>query len=108
MDGEQADFLARTEQYDGIVLDLGLPRIDGLSVLRRWRDDGLFAPVLVLTALSSWHEKVQGIDSGADDYVGKPFRIEEVLARVRALIRRSHGLGGAQLHCGSIRLDPLT
>jgi two-component system OmpR family response regulator len=107
-DGEQAEFLATTEQYDGIVLDLGLPKMDGLSVLRRWREAGMFAPVLVLTARSSWHEKVQGIDSGADDYVGKPFRIEEVLARVRALIRRSHGLGQAQLRCGPITLDPVT
>jgi two-component system OmpR family response regulator len=82
-DGERADFLGQTEQYDAVVLDLGLPRIDGLTLLRRWREAGLVVPVLVLTARGSWHEKVQGIDGGADDYVSKPFRIEEVLARRR-------------------------
>src|SRR6185295_12490422 len=90
-DGERADFLARTESYDAVVLDLGLPRIDGLTVLREWRTAGLTMPVLVLTARGSWHEKVQGIDDGADDYVTKPFRMEEVLARLRALIRRAGG-----------------
>src|SRR5262245_61983949 len=88
-DGDRADFLSRTEHYDVVVLDLGLPRIDGLTLLRQWRDAGMTAPVLVLTARGSWHEKVQGMDSGADDYVAKPFRMEEVLARLRALIRRS-------------------
>lgn len=87
-DGGRADFLGQTEQYDAVVLDLGLPKIDGLTLLRRWREAGLSVPVLVLTARASWHEKVQGIDGGADDYVAKPFRIEEVIARVRALIRR--------------------
>src|SRR5215471_14938648 len=77
-DGVQADFLGRTERYDAVILDLGLPRVDGLTVLRRWRQTGLAVPVLVLTARGSWHEKVQGIDSGADDYVAKPFQIEEV------------------------------
>ena len=90
-DGERADFLARTEGYDAVVLDLGLPRVDGLTVLRGWRSSGLTVPVLVLTARGSWHETVQGIDEGADDYVSKPFRMEEVLARLRALIRRSSG-----------------
>src|SRR3974390_807622 len=90
-DGERADFRAQTEQYDAMVLDLGLPKIDGLSLLRNWRETGLPTPVLVLTARGSWHEKVQGIDAGADDYVSKPFRIEEVLARLRALIRRASG-----------------
>ena len=90
-DGERADFLARTEGYDAVVLDLGLPRVDGLTVSRGWRHAGLAVPVLVLTARGSWHEKVQGIDEGADDYVSKPFRMEEVLARLRALIRRSSG-----------------
>ena len=79
-DGERADFLGQTERYDAVILDLGLPRMDGLTVLRRWRDAGLTMPVLVLTARGSWHEKVHGIDGGADDYVAKPFRIEEVLA----------------------------
>jgi two-component system OmpR family response regulator len=105
-DGERADFLAQTERYDAIVLDLGLPKIDGLTVLRRWREAGLAVPVLVLTARASWHEKVQGIDSGADDYVSKPFRIEEVLARLRALIRRASGQITPQLRCGPVRLDP--
>lgn len=107
-DGEQADFLAQTEQYDAVILDLGLPKIDGLSLLRRWRDAGIFAPVLILTARGSWHEKVQGIDSGADDYVAKPFRMEEVLARLRALIRRSSGLACAELRCGALTLDART
>ena len=105
-DGERADFLSQTERYDAIVLDLGLPKIDGLTLLRRWRDAGLAVPVLVLTARGSWHEKVQGIDGGADDYVAKPFRMEEVLARLRALIRRASGQTGAVLQCGAIVLDP--
>jgi len=104
-DGEDADFAAHTERYDAVVLDLGLPTIDGLTLLRRWRDAGLTLPVLVLTARGSWHEKVQGIDGGADDYVAKPFRMEEVLARLRALIRRSSGLAGAEVRCGPISLD---
>lgn len=104
-DGERAEFLGHTEQYDAIVLDLGLARLDGLTVLRRWRDAGVFTPVLVLTSRSGWHEKVQGIDGGADDYVGKPFRMEEVLARIRALIRRSAGHAHAEFVCGPVRLD---
>jgi two-component system, OmpR family, response regulator len=107
-DGEQADFLAQTEQYDAVVLDLGLPKIDGLTLLRRWRDAGIFAPVLILTARGSWHEKVQGIDGGADDYVAKPFRIEEVLARIRALIRRTTGIASAELRCGTLAVDART
>jgi two-component system OmpR family response regulator len=107
-DGERADFLGHTEQYDAIVLDLGLPKVDGLTVLRRWRDSGLATPVLVLTARGSWHEKVQGIDSGADDYVAKPFRIEEVLARLRALIRRASGQVTSELRCGALVLDART
>src|SRR5262245_5479519 len=88
-DGERAEILGQTEPYDAVVLDLGLPKMDGLSVLRHWREAGLAMPVLVLTARGSWHEKVEGIDGGADDYVSKPFRMEEVLARLRALIRRA-------------------
>jgi two-component system, OmpR family, response regulator len=107
-DGERADFLGRTEHYDAVVLDLGLPKIDGLTLLRRWREAGLGVPVLVLTARGSWYEKVQGIDGGADDYVAKPFRIEEVLARLRALIRRSHGLVSPELRSGPVTLDPRT
>jgi two-component system OmpR family response regulator len=105
-DGERADFLASTERYDAMVLDLGLPKIDGLTLLRRWRDSGLATPVLVLTARGSWHEKVQGIDGGADDYVAKPFRIEEVLARLRALMRRAAGHVAPALTAGSVTLDP--
>ena len=90
-DGERADFLAQTELCDAMVLDLGLPKIDGLTLLRNWREAGLSTPMLVLTARGSWHDKVRGIDGGADDYVSKPFRIEEVLARLRALIRRASG-----------------
>ena len=105
-DGERADFLARTERYDAVVLDLGLPRIDGLTLLRRWREAGLAVPVLVLTARGSWHEKVQGIDGGADDYVAKPFRMEEVLARLRALIRRASGQLAPELRCGAVVLEP--
>jgi len=104
-DGEDADFAAHTERYDAVVLDLGLPTIDGLTLLRRWRDAGLAMPILVLTARGSWHEKVQGIDGGADDYVSKPFRIEEVLARLRALIRRAAGHPSPELRCGALSLD---
>jgi two-component system OmpR family response regulator len=108
MDGQQADFLANTEQYDAVILDLGLPKIDGLTLLRQWRSAGMLAPVLILTARGSWHEKVQGIDGGADDYVSKPFRMEEILARIRALIRRTSGLAQPQLRCGALELDPRT
>jgi two-component system OmpR family response regulator len=105
-DGARADFLGQTERYDAVVLDLGLPGIDGLTLLRRWRDAGLAMPVLVLTARGSWHDKVTGIDGGADDYVAKPFRLEEVLARLRALIRRAAGQVQPELRCGALVLDP--
>ncbi len=105
-DGERADFLGETERYDAVILDLGLPKVDGLTVLRRWRDAGLAMPVIVLTARSSWHEKVQGIDSGADDYVAKPFRMEELLARLRGLIRRASGQVTPALRSGAVSLDP--
>jgi two-component system OmpR family response regulator len=104
-DGERADFLAQTEQYDAIVLDLGLPKVDGLTLLRRWREANVATPVLVLTARGSWHEKVQGIDGGADDYMAKPFRMEEVLARLRALIRRAAGQVSTVLSVGAVALD---
>src|SRR3954464_6532736 len=106
--GVGADFLGQTEHYDAVVLDLGLPKLDGLAVLRRWRDAGVATPVLVLTARDSWHEKVQGIDGGADDYMAKPFRMEEVLARLRALIRRASGQVTPELGCGGVTLDPRT
>ena len=107
-DGERADFLARTEGYDAVVLDLGLPKVDGITLLRTWREAGVATPVLVLTARGSWHERVQGIDGGADDYMGKPFRMEEVLARLRALIRRASGQMSPELRCGPIALDSRT
>jgi two-component system OmpR family response regulator len=106
LDGQSAEFLGRTEPYDAVILDLGLPSVDGLTVLRRWRDAGVRAPVLILTARGSWHEKVRGIDGGADDYVVKPFRMEEVLARLRALIRRASGEVRPELRCGALALDP--
>lgn len=104
-DGERADLLGHDENYDAVVLDLGLPKIDGLTLLRRWREAGQAVPVLVLTARGSWHEKVVGIDTGADDYMSKPFRMEELLARLRALIRRSSGQINPELRCGPIVLD---
>jgi two-component system OmpR family response regulator len=107
-DGHAADLLAHTETYDVVILDLGLPGVDGLTLLRRWRDGGLTTPVLILTARGSWHEKVLGIDGGADDYVAKPFQVEEVLARVRALIRRASGHARTELVAGSLILDPRT
>ena len=107
-DGERADFLNRTEHYDAVILDLGLPKIDGLTLLRGWRTAGLAVPVLVLTARGSWHEKVQGFDGGADDYVSKPFQIEEVLARLRALIRRATGQVGPELRSGDVAARTLT
>src|SRR5262245_18955828 len=105
-DGESADFLGHTERYDAIILDLGLPAIDGVTLLRRWREANLAVPVLVLSARGTWSEKVLGIDSGADDYVTKPFQMEEVLARLRALIRRAHGRAHPELRSGSLTLDP--
>jgi two-component system OmpR family response regulator len=105
-DGERADLLGHDELYDAVVLDLGLPKVDGLTLLRRWREAGQSMPVLVLTARGSWHEKVIGIDSGADDYMSKPFRMEELLARLRALIRRSSGQINPELRCGALVLDP--
>ena len=104
-DGRQAWFQGGVQDYDAIVLDLGLPLLDGLSVLRRWRSEGVATPVLVLTARDQWHDKVAGIDAGADDYLSKPFHMEELLARVRALIRRAGGHASPLLSCGPIELD---
>jgi len=106
--GEEGHFLGETEPYDAVVLDLGLPVLDGVSVLTRWRADGRTMPVLILTARDAWSEKVAGFDAGADDYVTKPFRIEEVLARLRALIRRAAGHATAEIVCGEIVLDTRT
>ena len=105
-DGEEAQFLGDTEPYDAIVLDLGLPKVDGVSVLERWRKDGIAPPVLILTARGAWSEKVAGFDAGADDYLTKPFHTEELLARLRALVRRSAGHASATLSLGNLRLDP--
>ncbi|BCH26010.1 DNA-binding response regulator [Mesorhizobium sp. L-8-10] len=104
-DGEEGHFLGDTEPYDAVVLDIGLPQMDGISVVERWRRDGRKMPVLMLTARDRWSDKVAGIDAGADDYVTKPFHIEEVLARVRALIRRAAGHASSELVCGPLRLD---
>ncbi|WP_299472094.1 response regulator transcription factor [uncultured Roseibium sp.] len=104
-DGEEGHFLGDTEPYDAVVLDLGLPTLDGLSVLENWRRDGRTMPVLILTARDRWSDKVAGIDAGADDYVAKPFHMEEVLARVRALVRRAAGHASNELTSGSVRLD---
>jgi len=104
-DGEDGHFLGDTEPYDAVVLDLGLPTLDGLSVLENWRRDGRTMPVLILTARDRWSDKVAGIDAGADDYVAKPFHMEEVLARVRALVRRAAGHASNELTCGAVRLD---
>ncbi len=105
-DGERGEFLGATETYNAAILDLGLPGLDGLSVLRQWRRADHAMPVLILTARANWTDKVEGIDAGADDYMAKPFRMEELQARMRALIRRSHGFAAPELTCGPLRLDP--
>ena len=104
-DGEESHFMGDTEPYDAVVLDIGLPKMDGISVLEQWRRDGREMPVLILTARDRWSDKVQGIDAGADDYVAKPFHIEEVLARIRALVRRAAGHATNEIECGPVRLD---
>jgi DNA-binding response OmpR family regulator len=104
-DGEEAWFKGDTEDYAAVVLDLGLPGMDGLSVLKRWRANGRTMPVLILTARDTWIERVEGIDSGADDYLPKPFRMEELLARLRAIVRRSAGQSAAVLTVGPLSLD---
>ncbi|MBI1205158.1 MAG: response regulator [Rhodopseudomonas sp.] len=104
-DGEDAWFKGDTEDYGAVVLDLGLPGMDGLAVLKRWRDNGRTMPVLILTARASWAERVDGIDAGADDYLPKPFRIEELLARLRSIVRRSAGHASSVVTSGDITLD---
>jgi len=104
-DGVEGHFLGDTEPYDAVVLDLGLPELDGITVLRRWRDGGRAMPVLILTARDRWSDKVAGIDAGADDYLAKPFHMEELLARIRALLRRAAGHAGNEIQCGPLRLD---
>jgi len=104
-DGEEGHFLGDTEPYDAVILDLGLPILDGLTVLQRWREDGRTMPVLILTARDRWSDKVSGIDAGADDYLSKPFHMEEMLARIRALLRRAAGHASNVIQCGPLRLD---
>jgi two-component system OmpR family response regulator len=104
-DGEEGHFLGDTEPYDAVVLDIGLPQMDGLSVLEEWRRAGKTVPVLLLTARDRWSDKVQGIDAGADDYVAKPFHMEEILARIRALVRRAAGHASNEITAGLVRLD---
>jgi two-component system OmpR family response regulator len=104
-DGEDGHFLGSTESYDAVVLDLGLPEMDGLTVLERWRKGGHAMPVLVLTARDRWSDKVAGLDAGADDYLAKPFQTEELVARLRALIRRAAGQASSELSAGDVRLD---
>ena len=104
-DGREAHYLGEVEEFDAVVLDLGLPVLDGLTGLRRWRAAGRNMPVLILTARSAWQEKVAGIDAGADDYLAKPFHMEELLARLRALLRRGGEHASAEWQCGSITLD---
>ncbi|MEC9368575.1 MAG: response regulator, partial [Pseudomonadota bacterium] len=107
-DGEDGHFLGDTEPYDAVILDIGLPKMDGISVLEQWRRDERKMPVLILTARDRWSDKVAGMDAGADDYVAKPFHMEEILARVRALLRRSAGHAKNEIECGSLRLDTKT
>ncbi|MCK8464459.1 response regulator transcription factor [Aliiroseovarius sp. S1339] len=104
-DGEEGWFLGSTESYAAAILDIGLPKRDGLSVLRSWRDEGQDMPVILLTARANWNERVEGIDAGADDYLGKPFQMEELIARLRALLRRSSGQKTTTLEAGPLRID---
>ncbi|MES9857700.1 MAG: response regulator transcription factor [Sedimenticola sp.] len=103
--GIDAEYLGEVTPYDAVVLDLGLPQRPGLEVLDNWRKKGLMMPVLVLTARDAWHQRVDGFKAGADDYLGKPFHVEELLVRLQALIRRSSGLTTAELQCGGLRLN---
>lgn len=107
-DGAEAAFMGESEPYDAVILDLGLPEMPGIDVLRKWRKQGIATPVLILTARGAWHEKVDGFRAGADDYLGKPFHVEELLARLEALIRRAKGSAAAEIECGGLRLDEAT
>jgi two-component system, OmpR family, response regulator len=104
-EGEEAAFLGETEPYDAIILDVGLPLLDGITVLKNWRAKDILTPVLILTARDRWSDKVQGFDAGADDYLTKPFHMEELLARVRALLRRSSGQAQDEIVCGAVRVN---
>lgn len=105
LDGEEGYFLGDTEPYDLIVLDIGLPKMDGISILEEWRRSDKKVPVIILTARDRWSDKVQGIDAGADDYLAKPFHMEELLARARAQLRRATGHAKSEIECGPVRLD---
>ena len=107
-DGEKGWFMGDTESYDAVILDLGLPKLDGLTVLQRWRQGGNHIPVLILTSRDTWREKVAGLRAGADDYLAKPFEMEELLARVEALLRRATGHSSPILKCGPVELDTST
>jgi two-component system OmpR family response regulator len=104
-DGEEGGYLGESEPYDAIILDMGLPKADGVSVLQKWRRAGVKTPVIILTARDRWSDKVDGFDAGADDYVTKPFHMEELMARVRALLRRAAGHASSQISCGPVTLD---
>lgn len=104
-DGEEGLYLAREISFDAAIVDLGLPNISGIEVIEKLRAEGSRLPILILTARSRWQEKVEGLEAGGDDYLGKPFRFEELLARLRALIRRSSGSGSSEIICGPVRLN---
>jgi len=104
-DGEEGGYLGESEPYDAIILDMGLPKADGVTVLQKWRRAGVKTPVIILTARDRWSDKVDGFDAGADDYVTKPFHMEELMARVRALLRRAAGHATSQIACGPVTLD---
>ncbi|NMM26533.1 MAG: response regulator transcription factor [Glaciimonas sp.] len=107
-DGREGKFLGESEPYDAVILDLGLPQLDGLSVLRQWRQDGHTMPVLILTARDAWTDKVDGLNAGADDYLVKPFVMAELLARINALVRRTQGRASATIVVGDMQLDTVT
>ncbi len=104
-DGEEAWFKGSTETYSAVILDLGLPKLDGLTLMKRWRAEGLEMPILVLSARGTWSERVDGIDSGADDYLTKPFQMQELVARLRALLRRASGHSNSSLTLGALHID---
>ena len=108
LDGEEGYFLGDTEPYDVVILDIGLPKMDGISILEQWRRSKKKMPVIILTARDRWSDKVTGMDAGADDYLAKPFHMEELLARVRAQVRRATGHAKSEIECGLLRLDTTT
>jgi two-component system, OmpR family, response regulator len=107
-EGEEAWFKGSTGNFAAIILDLGLPKLDGITILKRWRQEGVPTPVIILTARGTWAERVDGIDAGADDYLPKPFRMEELMARLRALLRRSSGQLQPAITIGNVTVDPRT